>query len=168
MSTIGGRTCILKAIYIFCLAGTILLAGCGQVKEKANRTSNKAGQLVGESAGNFFTGVGAGIDKTITTYDIRLSEDLKNAGIATTIAKRTDGSASNNWQQTLSIYMRNSAPLKGALRICLFNDKDQEIGRATTPIDFAKDDARYVSFTLEKETPVGMTKYMQMDLKKTE
>ena len=153
-------------------AGMLLLAvvafatGCGRVKDKANQATNKAGQLVGEGASTFFTGVGAGIDRTVTTYDVRLSEELRGAAVSTTIAKRMDGSTSNNWQQTLSIYVQNQTPLTGTLRIRLFNDKDQEIGRATTPVVFAKDDARYVSFTLDKEIPVTMTKYVQMDLKK--
>jgi hypothetical protein len=153
-------------------AGMVLLAvmvfatGCGRVKDKASRATSKAGQLVGEGASTFFTGVGAGIDKTVTTYDVRLSEELRSAAVSTTIAKRMDGSASNNWQQTLSIYVQNQTPLTGTLRIRLFNDNDQEIGRSITPVVFAKDDARYVSFTLDKEIPVTMTKYVQMDLKK--
>jgi hypothetical protein len=147
-------------------AVVVFATGCGRVKDKASRATNKAGQLVGEGASTFFTGVGAGIDKTITTYDVRLSEELRSAAVSTTIAKRMDGSASNNWQQTLSIYVQNQTPLTGTLRVRLFNDKDQEIGRSATPVVFAKDDARYVSFTLDKEIPVTMTKYVQMDLKK--
>ena len=147
------------------LAAIVAATGCGRIKDKASRATNKAGQLVGEGASTFFTGVGAGIDKTVTTYDVRLSEELRSAAVTTTIAKRMDGSASNNWQQTLSIYIQNQTPLTGTLRIRLFNDKDQEIGRSTTPVVFSKDDARYVAFTLDKEIPVTMTKYVQMDLK---
>lgn len=148
------------------LALIVLMTGCGRVKDKADRATNKAGQLVGEGASTFFTGVGAGIDKTITTYDVRVSEELRAAGVATTIAKRMDGTASNNWQQTLSIYVQNQSPLTGTLRIRLYNEKDQEIGRSATPIVLARDEARYISFTLEKEVPVTMTQYLQMDLKK--
>jgi hypothetical protein len=143
-----------------------LASGCGRVKDKAARATNKAGQLLGEGASTFFTGVGEGIDKTTTTYDVRLSEELRSAAVSTTIAKRMDGGASNNWQQTLSIYVQNQAPLTGTLRVRLFNDKDQEIGRSTTPVALAKDDARYIPFTLDKEIPVTMTKYVKMDLKK--
>lgn len=144
----------------------VLVSGCGRVKDEASRATNKAGQLVGEGASTFFAGVGEGVDKTVTTYDVRLSEELRSAAISTTIAKRMDGSASNNWQQTLSIYVQNQTPFAGTLRIRLFNDKDQEIGRSTRVVDFVKDDARYVSFALDKEIPVTMTKYIQMDIKK--
>jgi hypothetical protein len=156
----------MKTAGLLLLAVIVFAAGCGRVTDKASRATNKAGQLVGEGASSFFTGVGAGIDKTVTTYDVRLSDELRSAAVSTTIAKRMDGSASNNWQQTLSIYVQNQTPLTGTLRVRLFNDKDQEIGRSTTPVVFAKDDARYVSFTLDKEIPVTMTKYLQMDLKK--
>jgi len=156
----------MKTIGMLLLAVAVLVAGCGRVKDKAAKATNKAGQLVGEGASTFFTGVGEGIDKTVTTYDVRLSEDLKAAGVSTTIAKRMDGSASNNWQQTLSIYVQNQGPLTGTLRVRLYNDKDQEIGRSSAAVVFAKDDARYVGFTLDKEIPVTMTKYLQMDLKK--
>jgi len=152
-------------VTIVCL---ILCSGCGResLKDKAKRVTNKAGQTVGEGAGSFFTGVGEGIDKTVTTYDVRLSEELRSSSVSTTIAKRMNGSSSNNWQQTLSIYVQNQVPLTGTLRIRLFNDQDQEIGRSTSSVVFAKDDARYVSFMLDKEIPLTMAKYIQMDLKK--
>ncbi len=156
----------MKTAGILLLTMIVVATGCGRVKDKASRATNKAGELVGEGASTFFSGVGAGIDKTVTTYDVRLSEELKSAAVSTTIAKRMDGSASNNGQQTLSIYVQNQAPLTGTLRIRLFNDQDQEIGRSTTPVVFAKDDARYVSFALDKEIPMTMAKYIQMDLKK--
>ena len=156
----------MKTSGIVFLAAMLIVSGCGRVKDTATRATNKAGQLAGEGVGTFFTGVGAGIDKTVTTYDVRLSEELKNAGISTTIAKRMDGCESNNWQQVLSIYVQNQSPLTGTLRIRLFNDGDQEIGRSTASASFAKDDARYVSFPLDREIPVTMTKYLQMDLKK--
>ena len=151
---------------IMFLAVALLMVGCGRVKDKASQATNKAGQLVGEGASAFFSGVGEGIDKTVTTYDVRVSEELKAAGISTTIVKRTDGCSTNEWQQTLRIYVQNQAPLTGTLRIRLFNDQDQEIGRSTAAVDFTKDDARYVSFVLDKEIPVSMAKYLQMDLKK--
>lgn len=155
----------MKTTGMLILAVVVVAVGCGRVKDEASRATNKAGQLVGEGASTFFTGVGAGIDKTVTTYDVRLADALRQAGVSTTIAKRMDGSASNNWQQALSIYVQNHSSLTGTLRIRLFNDKDQEIGRSTVPVVFAKDDARYVAFPLDREIPVTMTRYIQMDVK---
>jgi len=150
------------------MACLVLCSGCGResLKDKAKRATNKAGQVVGEGASSFFTGVGEGVDKTITSYDVRLSDELKGLGVSVTIAKRMDGAASNNWQQGLSFYVLNKTPVSGALRLRLFNDKGQEIGRSSAQIVFGADDARYVPFTLNKEIPVSMTKYVELDLEK--
>ena len=146
----------------------IVSAGCGResLKEQAKRATNKAGELVGEGASSFFTGVGEGVDKTVTSYDVRLSEELKAKGVSVTIAKHTEGSATSNWQHGLSFYVLNKTSVSGGLRLKLFNDKNQEVGRATTPINLPADNAKYVAFTLDKEIPVSMTKYVELDLKR--
>jgi len=158
----------MKPILFCLLIGLALGSGCGResLREKAKRASNQAGQVVGEGASSFFTGVGEGVEKTVTSYDARLSDELKALGVSVTIAKRVEPCASNNWQRALSFYVLNRAPVAGVLRLRLFNDKDQEIGRATTPVDFKADDARYVPFVLDKEIPLIMTKYVALDLKK--
>lgn len=65
----------MKQIGLLMMIGLVLCGGCGResLKDKAKRVTNKAGQTVGEGASSFFTGVGEGIDKTITSYDVRLS-----------------------------------------------------------------------------------------------
>lgn len=156
----------MKPFHLALVFTLILAAGCGRMKDKATQATNKAGQLVGEGAGSFFTGVGAGIDKTVTAYDIRLSEELRRAGVTTTVAKREGDPQSTSGQQKLSIYIQNRDALSGTLRILLFNEDAQEIGRGATDIAFQADDARYVTFPLEKEVPVSMAKYLEMDLKK--
>lgn len=157
----------MKSIGWLLLAGLVLSGGCGQESmDKAKRATNKAGQVVGEGASSFFTGIGAGIDKTIASYDVRLSNELKSAGVSVNVGKHVEGVASNNWRQALSFYVINKMPVTGVMRIRLFNDKGQEIGRSTAPIAFAADDARYVPFYLDKEIPLAMTRYVEMDLKK--
>jgi len=155
----------IRTLLVVALAG--LAAGCGResLKERAKHATNKAGQLVGEGASSFFTGVGEGVERTVTSYDVRLSEELKAKGVSVTIAKHTDGTASNNWQHGLSFYVLNKIPVAGVLRLKLFSDKGQEIGRATTPVALPADDAKYVAFALDKEIPVSMTKYVELDLK---
>ena len=96
---------------------------------------------------------------------MRLSDELKATGVSVTIAKHTGGNESNNSQQGLSLYILNKTPVSGTLRLRLFSAKGQEIGRATTTIAFLADDARYVTFTLDKLVPIVMTKYAELDLK---
>ncbi len=57
----------MKTAGILLLTMVVVATGCGRVKDKASRATNKAGELVGEGASTFFSGVGAGIDKTVTT-----------------------------------------------------------------------------------------------------
>ncbi len=150
------------------LGGLLLGLGCGResVGDKARRASNKAGQVVGESAGSFFSGVGEGVDKTITNYDVRLSDELKALGVSVTIAKRTAGPGADPLKgDGLSFYLLNRDAVSGTLRLRLFDDQNREIGRAVTPVVFAADDARYVAFALEKDVPLSMTRYVMMDLK---
>lgn len=154
---------------VLCLL--LCLAWCSacsrqSLKERAKRATNKAGQVVGEGAGSFFTGVGAGVEKTITSYDVRLSDELKRLGVTVTIAKHAEASATNNGQHGLSFYILNKAPVAGTLVIRLFNDDRQEIGRAAAPVDFKADDARYTPFTLDKEIPISLTRYVELDLKR--
>lgn len=151
-------------LLMLCIA---LCCSCSResLGDKAKRATNKAGKIVGEGAGSFFAGVGEGVEKTVTSYDVRLSDELKDLGVSVTIAMRTEGNSSNNWQHALSFYVVNKAPVSGALRLRLFNEKDQEIGRAIAQVDFKADDARYVPFTIEKGIPLTLAKYVHLDLK---
>ena len=60
----------------------------------------------------------------------------------------------NSGSETESAHPRQETGVRG-----------QEIGRSTASIVFPADDARYVSFTLDKLVPIVITKYVEMDLK---
>lgn len=150
----------MKTIVLLLIMSLVVFCGCG-IKEKAKKATNKAGQVVGEGASSFFSGVGEGVDKTITDYDVRLSPELKELGLSTTIAKRV----SINGKQALSFYILNKSPVSGRLRLKMFSDKGDEIGRSTAQIIFEADDARYVKFALDKEIPLMMVQYVELDLK---
>jgi hypothetical protein len=87
-------------------------------------------------------------------------------GVSVTVTKHTAGTASNQWQHGLSLYLINKEAITGTFRIKLFNASSQEIGRATAPVVLPADDANYIPFLLEKEIPVLMTKFMELDMKK--
>lgn len=150
------------------LMGLLMLAGCGResLTEKARRASNKAGQVVGEGASSFFTGVGEGVERTVTSYDVRITDELKTAGVSVTIAKHVEPSGTNG--PALSFYMMNKSAVAGVLRIRLFNATDQEIGRSSSTVDFKADDARYVPFALDREIPLTMARYVILERKDTQ
>ena len=157
----------MKPLLVLIAAALVLAANCGhdRLQDSAKHETSRAGQVIGEGATSFFQGLEEGAEKTVTNYDVRLSDELKTAGVSVTIAKHTDGDESNNYQQGLSFYVLNKAAIAGTLRLKLFSAKGQEIGRSTASIVFPADDARYVSFTLDKLVPIVITKYVEMDLK---
>ena len=143
----------------------LLLTGCGDQSETVDRAkemTSKAGRAIGESAGTFFSSVGAGYEKSVTTYDVRVARELQVKGVAVSVAKHAEGNATN----TLSLYIINKQPVAGTLRIRLFTAATQEIGRATAGVTLQADDARYVPFGLNKEIPLPLTKFIELDLKK--
>lgn len=151
--------------HLLLLMSLSVLAGCGResLAEKARRATNKAGQVVGEGAGSFFTGVGEGVERSVTSYDVRISGELKTAGVSVTIAKHVDPAGTNG--PALSFYVMNKSPVTGTLRIRLFNAADQEIGRSIAVVDFKADDARYVPFALDREIPLTMARYVILERK---
>ena len=155
----------MKSHIAILLAVWLLAAGCGDQSETADRAkelTGKAGRAIGEEAGTFFSGIGAGYEKAVSAYDVRIARDLLNKGVAVSVAKRTEGVATN----TLSLYIINRQPVAGTLRIKLFSAATQEIGRATAAVSLPADDARYVPFGLDMEIPLSLTKFIELDLKK--
>lgn len=149
------------------VAAALLATGCGKsIADRARGAANKAGQVVGEGAGNFFSGVGEGVERAVTTYDVRVADALKASGIAVTIAKHVDGVGTNG--STLSFYILNKLAFAGTLRIKLFNAADQEIGRSTAEVAFPPDDARYVAFPLDREIPLSVARYVVLETRDPE
>ena len=150
------------------LAATLLIVGCNQSEtaDRAKELTSKAGHAIGEGAGTFFAGVGAGYEKAVTAYDVHIANELAAKGVTVSVAKHAVGSGTNAAQTTLSLYIINKHPVTGTLRIKLFTAATQEIGRATAAVSLPADDARYVPFALNKEIPLSLTKFIELDLKK--
>lgn len=177
---------MMKIAMAVILGSAVLVSGCGkdwakkQAKKATNKgtavvegigeglseNGNKAGKTLGEGLGAIFTGIGEGVEKSVTTRDVRISDELATKGVSVTVTKHTAGTATNQWQHGLSLYVVNKDAVTGTLRIKLFNGATQEIGRATSPVTLPADDAQYVQFLLNKEIPVLMTKFIELDLKK--
>lgn len=164
-----GGGMILRILTCGLLALTVC-TGCSReaIRKKAKQATNKAGQVVGEGASTFFTGVGEGIVRTVTHYDVRLSDELKSLGLSVTIAQSVPAAGEDGKKPALSFYVLNQTALTGTLRLRLFNADGKEIGRSQARVDFAADDARYVPFVLDPEIPLSMTKYVELDLKKND
>ena len=155
----------MKSLSILLFA-TLVAAGCNQsdTADRAKELTSKAGHALGEGAGTFFSGIGAGYEKAVTAYDVRVAPELIAKGVTVSVAKHGEGT--NAAQTTLSLYIINKHPVTGTLRIKLFSAATQEVGRATATVTLPTDDARYVPFHLSKEIPLVMTRFIELDLKK--
>ena len=58
----------------------ILFLSCDRISNKAKEGINRGGEVVGESATEFFDGVSDGVDKTLDC-EIIFSEELLNKGL---------------------------------------------------------------------------------------
>ena len=150
--------------YCILLLFLVLTAGCSrqEATDRAKELTGKAGRAIGEGAGTFFSGVGEGYEKAVTAYDVRIADELKARGLSVSVAKHNEGSATN----TLSLYVINKQAVAGALRIRLFSAATQEIGRATAAVSLPTDNGQYVPFGLDKQIPLSLTKFIELDLKK--
>jgi len=158
-----------KFLATLLLTSGMFCTGCGDQSatvDRAKELTSKAGRAIGEGAGMFVSGIDAGYEQAVTTFDVRVARELLNIGVAVTIAKNANGGGTNGFQKTLSFYIINKQPVNGTLRIKLLNAATQEIGRATAVVSLPPDTARYVPFTIDREIPLPMTRFVELDLKK--
>jgi hypothetical protein len=126
----------------FCLLmPSITLLGCsGDSKTDAGAI----GQTIGENVTEFAQGVGTGVDTQLQVA-IELSPELTKAGFSHTIAKQK--TSIDDPQKAISIYLLSTEAMSCTLIAKAYNADNQEIGRATSDVQFSQDDAQYISFT---------------------
>ena len=85
-----------------CFAIIILIAltSCNGIANKTKKGINKGGEVVGETATEFFEGVSEGVGKTLEC-DIKLSKQLVNKGLKTGVYQINSDVDGNNNQLTL-------------------------------------------------------------------
>lgn len=118
------------------------LTGCGQDSLK----SRDAGQALGEHVTEFASGVGAGVDNRMQV-EVELSPALAEMGLTRTAAKKE-----NLHENSIEVYVIAAQQIQGTLMAKALNAADQEIGRASTNIDFGADDAGYIKFDFPPQT----------------
>lgn len=117
------------------------------VKEKIN----KAGDVAGQTAGEFFEGVTKGVQKAFDV-NIDLPENLKAKGIEfgkSTISSDTVGS-----DNLLNLYVIFNKDFKGEFTAKVMDDKSKEMGRARTEISGKKGEAKFFMFHFDEKTNI--------------
>ena len=81
----------------------MIFTACNRVSQKAKITINKTGEVVGETATEFFEGVAEGVDKMLEC-EIVLSKNLKKKGLKTgSFSIQTQKMGGNKNQLTLYV-----------------------------------------------------------------
>lgn len=140
---------------IFLVALLSTLIGCG----KGESVPKQAGEALGKTVTEFGKGVGAGVDEA-SELKVELSEALKKLGVSHTVAKSISGKGKG-----ISVYLLSHHAQTLTLTAKALNADQKEIGRASTDVIFAKDDAQYVNFTFAEEMDSLKVQIYTLDVK---
>ncbi|NLE58227.1 MAG: hypothetical protein GX616_07700 [Planctomycetes bacterium] len=153
----------------FALVSIVCFAGC---KGEDESVANKAGTKVGEALTDFASGVGKGIDKQLAV-NVELAPALAELGVSKTVAKSTvldapssSPAGSDSERKGITVYLVATHPLKSRLIARAMNKEGQEVGRSDTEVDFAADDAKYVTFGFPNEMDTQLVERYVIDIKK--
>lgn len=131
------------------IASLLFIAACSSssIKEKIN----KAGDVAGQTAGEFIEGASKGVQKA---FDVKvtLPEGLKEKGVE--FGKATVGSDSMGTDNLLVLYVIFNKDFGGKLTAKVFDEQSLEMGRASVDLVGKKDDAMFVEFHFDKRSNI--------------
>ena len=125
-----------------------LLQACSGdgVKEKINKAGDVAGQTVGE----FAHGVSTGVEKALN-IKIELSQALKDSGVS--VGKVSIADSGNN-DNVLQVYMIFAKGINANLTAKAYDQNGAEMGRVKVPVKAGADEAKYVDFIFDPRTNI--------------
>ena len=138
----------MKKILFFALPA-LLLAACSTetIKEKIN----KAGDVAGQTAGEFIEGASKGVQKAFDV-EVQPAVMLKEKGLA--FGKASIVSDSVGTDNLLLLYVIYNQDFEGTLTAKVFEAQDLEMGRARAAVSGKKGEAAFVEFHFDKRTDV--------------
>ena len=137
---------------LLCIATLTILMSCNRISNKAKEGINKGGEVVGESATEFFDGVSEGVDKTLDC-EISLSKNLLNKGLKKGVYYIESQPIGNN--NKLILYLVFNKDFSKELTAKAYNKKGQEIGRTKVMVEGKYGNAAYFDFEFDKRTDIG-------------
>lgn len=130
----------------------LVLVSCNGIANKTKEGINKGGEVVGETATEFFEGVSEGVDKTLEC-EIVLSENLLNKGLRNGVYNIENQPIGKN--NKLTIYLIFNEDFDSNVTAKAYNKNGLEIGRAKANVSGKKDDAGYFDFEFDDRTDIG-------------
>lgn len=155
--------------FIVLLSISLCICGCGRAKRAASTAADttktvatKAGKVVGEHVGNFFAGVGEGVENSVCDYAVRIdAPELSDAGVSVSLVRRVSDDPK---APALSLYILNERPVSGTLRVRFLTEDGREIGRGEAAFDRAADGAGYIRIPLPADMPSEIVRTVALSL----
>lgn len=137
----------MKKLFILILTLFIFSCSTDNIKEGIN----KAGDVAGQTAGEFIEGASKGVEKA---FDVKvsLSEDLKKRGLELGKTYITSDSAATD--NLLMVYVIFNQEYSDTLKARVFDDKQLEMGRTAAIVQGKKDEAKFIEFHFDKRTNI--------------
>jgi hypothetical protein len=138
-----------------------LFLSCGEnIKEKAQETLNKGGEVVGETATEVLEGMREGMDQSLEC-DLVLSEELIKAGVSKGKFEVVSDSlgGSNN---ILTAYLIFNKDFSDTLYAKAYSKKDLEVGRSLVVVSAKAGDAGYYDFKFDKRTYIEVKSRIEL------
>ena len=142
----------MKSFRLLPIIMLLLFLSCDRISNKAKEGINRGGEVVGESATEFFDGVSDGVDKTLDC-EIIFSEELLNKGLKKGVYDIESQPVGNN--NKLILYIIFEKDFSKELIAKAYNKKNQEIGRTKVMVEGKAGDAIYFDFLFDKRTDIG-------------
>jgi hypothetical protein len=138
----------MKRIILVPIIG-FLFTACSStsIKEKIN----KAGDVAGQTAGEFLEGASKGVKKAFDVTVI-LPSDLKEKGVE--FGKATVSSDSIGTDNLLVVYVIFNKDFEGKLIAKVYDDQSLEMGRSIVTLNGKKDETKFVEFHFDKRTNI--------------
>lgn len=110
---------------------------------------HKSGEIVAQTGSEFVDGVSKGIEKTFQNK-VEISKELKEAGLQTgkIVINSTDSTSDN----ILTVYVIFEKDLDNDITVKIYNENNQEYGRAKKNIKGQKNKSGYYDFIFDKRT----------------
>jgi len=153
----------MKKIFLLCIALVPLLAACNGLRNETGEVIGKGGEAVGKSAGEFFSGVGQGVEKT-RDCKVVLSDELKNKGLSTGVYI-VEGSAGGS-QNVFILYLIFAKDFSGEIQARVKDPSGAEKGRVTRSISDKAGNAGYTEFAFDPRTHIESKNIIELSLVK--
>jgi hypothetical protein len=130
---------------------SVALVSCSKVKDKVHETVNKGGQVVGEGASEFASGVRRGV-QNVFDIKVELSKPLQDKGL--TLGRTTVESDSAATDNVLSAHISFKQDFNGTVTARAYDRNAREMGIAHLPINMKSGDGTYFAFHFPHETDI--------------